>query len=325
MNYSKLIKLSIFIDLLLWIVCFCTGSTVRTTAFILGTLWTFACGTAFFRAFHEIELMLEALPDERKMNDQADRCKSKEAKRVADQIRAYGTHLDQSYSASMMDKQSRISALQSQINPHFLYNTLECIRSEAIIQHCDSIARMSKALASFFRYSISRRENIVTIQDELSNIQNYFLIQDYRFENKFALHIEVTPGDENVYDAMIPKMTLQPIVENAIFHGLETKSEKGNVTIRIAAAQDLLHIVISDDGVGISHDKLALMRKNMDLAQSQQGNEASGNGIALYNVNQRLKITFGETYGLQLYSTEGVGTDVEILIPLEYDRDKFQL
>ena len=97
--------------------------------------------------------------------------------------------LKQEYSVEMVDKQTKLSALQSQINPHFLYNTLECIRSEALLYDCDSIARMAKALASFFRYSISKKENVVTIREELANIENYFLIQSYRFDDKFSLEI----------------------------------------------------------------------------------------------------------------------------------------
>ena len=89
------------------------------------------------------------------------------------------------YTASVSSSQSKINALQNQINPHFLYNTLECIRSEAILRDCESIARMSHALALFFRYSISRKENIVTLRDELSNIKNYFFIQQFRFEDRF--------------------------------------------------------------------------------------------------------------------------------------------
>ena len=324
MNGSKLIRLYALIGALLFGTCIIAGSPEwRITAGVLGLLWTVFGGLLLFRMLQELEGVLFALPDERKMNSSETSCKSRTARRMIGQIRDYGINLRRSYSASMMDKQSRISSLQSQINPHFLYNTLECIRSEAILQGSDSIARMSKALASFFRYSISRREDIVTVQDELSNIQNYFLIQEYRFENKFSLKIEIEPEDERIYDAMIPKMTLQPIVENSIFHGLETKAENGSVTIRIAATQDLLHIVVSDDGIGMDRENLERMRRSMEQAPQRENRESSGNGIALYNVNQRLKITFGETYGLQLYSTEGIGTDVEILMPLVRGRNKF--
>lgn len=122
------------------------------------------------------------------------RIQTKKIKKLEDDYREkqrVQQKLREEYSVKVQNKQAKIAALQSQINPHFLYNTLECIRSEALLYECDSIARMAKALAAFFRYSISNKENIVTIRDELRNIENYFLIQSYRFENKFALEINV--------------------------------------------------------------------------------------------------------------------------------------
>lgn len=141
---------------------------------------------------------------------------------IGERLQIYAQDLESRYSAKVEDRQSKINSLQSQINPHFLYNTLECIRSEAVCQGCDSIAKMAKALASFFRYSISRKENVVTVQDELNNIEHYIMIQNYRFENKFLFEVEMDPEDKLAYTCQIPKMTIQPIVENAIFHGLET-------------------------------------------------------------------------------------------------------
>ncbi|MFT3983545.1 MAG: sensor histidine kinase [Lachnospiraceae bacterium] len=228
------------------------------------------------------------------------------------------------YSAKVMDRQSEINSLQSQINPHFLYNTLECIRSEAVVQNCDSIANMAKSLASFFRYSISRRENIVTLADELNNIKNYFLIQNYRFENKFQLFIQIEDEDEAVYSYLIPKMTIQPIVENSIFHGLETKSGDCQVKISICTTEDKVLLMISDNGIGMSEESLAELRNRMESGQKAEADveedknlsSEHGSGIALYNVNQRIKLSFGAMYGLQVYSILGAGTDIEIILPM---------
>ena len=225
------------------------------------------------------------------------------------------------YSVRMVDKQAKLSALQSQINPHFLYNTLECIRSEALLYDCDSIARMAKALASFFRYSISKKENIVTLQEEFNNIENYFLIQSYRFDDKFSFEIRTTPEDRTAYSCLIPKLSLQPIVENAIFHGLETKPDKGKVTIRVEMTETNVIIVVSDDGVGIEREELERMRDA--LKNPKKETKTSGernNGIALANVSQRIKLIFGDDYGLNLYSTKGIGTDVEIILPIMTDK-----
>lgn len=233
--------------------------------------------------------------------------------------------LQDEYSVRMVDKQAKLSALQSQINPHFLYNTLECIRSEALLYDCDSIARMAKALASFFRYSISKKENIVTLREEFNNIENYFLIQSYRFDDKFSFEILAAPEDREAYSCLIPKLSLQPIVENAIFHGLETKPDKGKVTIRAEMTEKNVIIIVSDDGVGIEREELERMRDSLKNSKKETDKERKtsgerGNGIALTNVSQRIKLIFGDDYGLNLYSTKGIGTDVEIILPIMTDK-----
>lgn len=270
----------------------------------------------------KLERAMELLPDTNKIRSLFLEEKDLAVKSYADMILQYGEELEENYSAKMIDKQTRINTLQSQINPHFLYNTLECIRSEAIFLKCDSIANMSKALSSFFRYSISRKENIVTIGDEINNIRNYFLIQSYRFDDKFELNIDIEEGDDRIYNYQIPKMTIQPIVENSIFHGLETKSEKGNVTIRIYTTEDKVIVIISDDGIGIDAANLEKMRYDMEHTPNGKEDRQSvhSNGIALYNVNQRIKLAFGNEYGINIYSTQGIGTDVEIIMPIMMDR-----
>ena len=252
------------------------------------------------------------------------RIKKVEAERER-QLSELEEKLQDEYSVRMVDKQAKLSALQSQINPHFLYNTLECIRSEALLYDCDSIARMAKALASFFRYSISKKENIVTLREEFNNIENYFLIQSYRFDDKFSFEILAAPEDREAYSCLIPKLSLQPIVENAIFHGLETKPDKGRVTIRVEMTEKNVIIIVSDDGVGIGREELERMRdslKNSRKETDQEGKSPGerGNGIALTNVSQRIKLIFGEDYGLNLYSTKGIGTDVEIILPIMTDK-----
>lgn len=229
----------------------------------------------------------------------------------------------EAYRAAVSSSQSKINALQNQINPHFLYNTLECIRSEAILQDCENIARMSHALASFFRYSISRKENIVTLRDELSNIKNYFFIQQFRFEDRFFLDIQVEDGDDELLDCLLPKMTLQPIVENCVFHGLEPKAEQGHVTIRISGTKDMMKVIVEDDGVGMPPDVLDKMRAALEEERQPTNQpDTHGNGIAMYNVNQRIKLAFGRDYGLFVYSTENLGTDVEIWMPKVYTKEE---
>lgn len=240
----------------------------------------------------------------------------------AEILQKYADDLESGYSVKVEDRQSKINSLQSQINPHFLYNTLECIRSEAVCQGCDSIAKMARALASFFRYSISRKENVVTIEDELNNIKHYIMIQNYRFEDKFLFQVDMEPEDKAAYACQIPKMTIQPIVENAIFHGLETKQGECRVVIRIRLAKDLVLLTVSDNGIGMDEEQLQKLRKGVEQEREKSREDsAHGNGIALYNVNQRLKLLFGEGYGLHIYSTKGEGTDVEIQMPARTGRE----
>ena len=216
-------------------------------------------------------------------------------------------------------RQAQYLALQNQINPHFLYNTLESIRGEALIAGMDSVADMTEALAKFFRYTITKVENLVSVQEELDNCETYFLIQKYRFGDRIELHIECDEDDWNdIMNCKIPKLTLQPILENSIIHGTELKVGRSNLTIAFERTQERLIIRISDDGVGMDEEKLAqlndrLRSESSSMDYKQQNKEG---GIALINVNNRIHLIFGEEYGMHIYSIPGKGTDVEISVPL---------
>lgn len=234
--------------------------------------------------------------------------------------------IDRNNLISVSKKQAEYLALQNQINPHFLYNTLEGIRSEALIAGLDSIAEMTEALATFFRYTISQVENLVTLEDELANIENYYYIQQFRFGDKLTLSIEYERDDDDfneleVLRYRLPKLTLQPIVENSIYHGIERKVGKGRLIIRIGVSDERLRIRVSDDGLGMPEEKLKqlnekLRRLSVDDVQDQTNRKG---GIAVVNVNNRIKLLFGEEYGINVYSREGVGTDVLINLPLVQD------
>lgn len=214
-------------------------------------------------------------------------------------------------------RQAQFLALQNQINPHFLYNTLEGIRSEALLAGLDSVATMTEALSTFFRYTISNVENLVSLQQELENTKNYFFIQQFRFGNRIKLHISFDGEQEHeVLQYRIPKLTLQPIVENCIVHGLECKVGEGNLYIRIETSQSRLFITVRDDGVGMPDDVLQQMQSKLSTRSFDyvKRDEHQG-GIALVNVNNRIKLLFGEQYGLTVTSRIGVGTDVAISLP----------
>lgn len=224
-------------------------------------------------------------------------------------------------SPEMMDvnkRQAQYLALQNQINPHFLYNTLESIRGEALIAGMDNIADMTEALAKFFRYTITKVENLVSVEEELDNCETYFLIQKYRFGSRLQLHILYEEENkESIMNCRIPKLTLQPILENSIIHGTELKIGTGNLTIQFEQTDKRLLIRISDDGVGMNEQTLAKLNRQLGRGgKALADSENKKGGIALVNVNNRIHLLFGEEYGMHVYSIQGKGTDVEVTLPI---------
>lgn len=218
----------------------------------------------------------------------------------------------------LTSKHAEYRALQNQINPHFLYNTLEAIRSDAICAGADDIANITEALATFFRYTISNVNSMVTIEAELNNAENYFAIQNFRFGDKINLKINLDDENISILEYEIPKLTLQPIIENAIIHGLEHKVEPGKIEIDITITEDRLIIKITDDGVGM--DEMVLNNINERLheisGEGHNQNNSKKGGIALINVNNRIKLQFGDKYGLRILSIKNFGTSVEVTLPL---------
>lgn len=231
---------------------------------------------------------------------------------IQDVISYYTTKQD----VEIYSRQVELAALQSQINPHFLYNTLDAIRGQAIQDNNREVAMMIQTLSAFFRYSISRRGNAVTLRDELDNVQNYMKIQQYRFEDRFRLEMEI--DDPDVYDYYVPRLILQPIVENAIQHGLENMRSGGLITIDVEEADDLI-IMISDNGKGMSLQELDELNGRIMAEKAEENRLAPAGkqeGIALVNVQKRIELFFGVPYGLHVYSSIGRGTDVEITLPV---------
>jgi len=220
---------------------------------------------------------------------------------------------------NLSKKQAEYLALQNQINPHFLYNTLEAIRGDALYAGVMSIAETTEALSSFFRYTITEVKTLVTLADELENAGNYFKIQQYRFDDKIKMVINFpeNENEESVRLLKLPKLTLQPIIENAVFHGLEGKTNGGCITIQLETTNKNLMICISDNGLGIPEQRLRQLNKSLEKAAipTMQEEKRSKGGIALRNVSQRIKLLFGEEYGLHIYSIQGYGTDVNITLP----------
>lgn len=216
------------------------------------------------------------------------------------------------YSIKLRQKEAELNSLQNQINPHFLYNTLESIRGAALYHGIHDIAAMSKALSLLFRYSISDRV-LVSIKEELQHLDNYLSIQNFRYENKFELLCSIPP---ELMDYKILKLTLQPLIENSIKHGLEMKLGKGTVKLEILALDSNIKIQISDDGLGMPPKKVEELNRSLTYDKYLPGSEGdrSGTGIGVNNVNSRIKLYFGGQYGLK-FRDSLVGTTVEITLP----------
>ena len=215
----------------------------------------------------------------------------------------------------LLTRQADIRALQSQINPHFLYNALESIRGQAIADHCPEIALMTQTLAKFFRYSISTKGDVVTVADELENVANYMLIQQYRFGSRFRYRVQVDEPREMVERATLPKLTLQPLVENAIVHRFSDMTEGGELLIHVSLLSGNVRILVRDNGCGIGEEMMDAL--SSALADLEEKEENANRHVGISNVDRRLKLCFGPEYGLEIESDPGLGTTVRVLIPLK--------
>jgi two-component sensor histidine kinase len=209
-------------------------------------------------------------------------------------VKGIGLLINKIYSIQLRQKEAELNSLQNQINPHFLYNTLESIRGAALYHGIHDIAAMSRALSLLFRYSISEHV-LVTIHEELQHLENYISIQNFRFENKFELQCSMPPELGNY---RILKLTLQPLIENSIKHGLEMKLGKGTIKIDILSLNNSLKIRISDDGVGMQPKKIEELNRSLinDKSWSEAEEDRSHTGIGVRNVNSRIKLYFGGQY-----------------------------
>jgi two-component system, sensor histidine kinase YesM len=217
------------------------------------------------------------------------------------------------FEMKLAKKEAELSALQAQINPHFLYNTLECIRSIGLAHNIPEILEISTSLAKILRYSI-KVESYVLIENEINCIKSYLKIMSIRFNDKFNIMFEI---DDTILPTKIPKMILQPIVENAIYHGLEQKRGRGNLSFKgYILNENTVRIEICDDGKGINELDLQKIQFYLKEKDQQSHTESTINrGIGLMNIHQRIQLAYGENYGITIYSKEQEGTKVILVIP----------
>lgn len=215
--------------------------------------------------------------------------------------------MEEMYNSQLNEKQTRLQMLQAQINPHFLYNTLNLMASLANIYDAPEIRTVAIKMAELLRYNL-KSGPVVTLKEEVDQVERYFAIQAIRFPGKYAM--ECALPDE-LRQMQVPAFILQPIVENAVLHGLSERERDGYVMINCFVEFEKLHILVADNGVGISPEKLARLAASLEKPAQE-----AHSSIGLTNVNQRIQAYCGSGYGLRLNSTQGKGTMVELTLPL---------
>ena len=203
-------------------------------------------------------------------------------------------------------RKSDLMVLQNQINPHFLYNTLDIIVWMVENEKSDDAVRAVTALARFFRISLSKGRTIIPVADEIEHVRNYLMIQNMRYKNKFSYTFCV---DEKTKRLGTIKLVLQPLVENAIYHAMEFMDDDGELVVGTRIEEDTLILWVKDNGCGMTQEKVDAL-----LSGTVQ-ETGRGSGVGVRNVTERIQLLFGEAYGLRIYSEPDEGTIVEVYIP----------
>lgn len=203
-------------------------------------------------------------------------------------------------------RKSELDALQSQINPHFLYNTLDSIVWMVESERYQDAISMVTSLASLFRISLSKGKNIISIKDEIEHAKNYMKIQKVRFKDQFSFEVNI---DSEIEEYSTIKLIIQPLLENAIYYGVESMRDEGIITVNGYATEDDIYIEVADNGMGIPLEEQMLLLTDNTRARKR------GSGIGLINVHRRIKLYYGEDYGLQIKSELDEGTTVIIHLP----------
>lgn len=219
------------------------------------------------------------------------------------------TLISEVYEVKLEELSSKLKELESNINAHFLYNTLDSIKSCLEGGKKQEASNMITMLANFFRIAMSKGRDKITIKNELEMVTYYLKLQKMHYTDKFDWDIKT---DADISEFLIPRFTLQPIIENALNHGIRNKINKGMINVHGYFDGDTIVIDISDNGVGMSEEKLKELEEFMGKVTY-----SSDKAYGLVNVNTRIKLTFGNTYGLKIQSKENMGTLVQVIIPIE--------
>ncbi len=219
--------------------------------------------------------------------------------------------LNQVYEEQRAKRKFEFSVLQAQINPHFLYNTLNSVCSLINLKKAEEANTMIRAIGQFYRTALSNGKSVIPISDEIINIRNYIQIQSMRYGDKIKYDIDIS---DEILDKYIVKLTLQPLIENSIYHGVKELDKAGIIVIRGRMEEDKILISVTDNGVGMPKEKSDRLLRTEDMH--------TDHSFGLYNIHKRLQLYFGKDYGLRIQSELGIGTTATVVIPLNYGGEK---
>lgn len=214
------------------------------------------------------------------------------------------------YQTEIARKEAQLNALQAQINPHFLYNTLQIMDIMAEDKEAYEISKACQALSKIFRYSIQRGGETVTLREELQHVKNYILIQNLRLGDKLEVVYDVAETSLNLE---IIKLIIQPLVENSIVHGIESSDKKCVIKISARLQEDTMIITVEDTGRGMDEEELFDIKES--LSDEHEDTSKKQGGIALINVNSRIKLYYSDRYGLSIQSKKNIGTKITLILP----------
>jgi two-component system, sensor histidine kinase YesM len=222
--------------------------------------------------------------------------------------------VEEVYVIGLREKEAELAALQSQINPHFIYNTLESINMLAIRRESELVSDMVTALGRLLRYTVGHDRRTVRLGDELETALAYVKIQQLRYGERLRVLFDVEPV---LLRQTVPKLLLQPMIENAIYHGIGDSEEGGTIWINAVAFEDVLLLTVRDDGRGMSEAEMEELRTSIARSSLSSPQEKDGHGVALRNIYQRLALMYGDTFELHVDGSPGAGTAFTITIPLQ--------
>lgn len=220
--------------------------------------------------------------------------------------------------SEILNKEMEFKTLQSQMNPHFLYNTLDTINWLAFKEKQTEICNLVAAISSLIRASISNKKSIITIEHELDYVKNYIYIQHIRYKDRFDTIYDI---DESLLKQAVPKLIIQPIVENAIIHGIENSKNKNLLYISVKRENECIVIIVKDTGIGMTDEKVSELLKEPLNAEGDE--QKAHTNLGLYAVHKRIQLMYGDLYGLTVQSQAGEGTTVTLHIPFTKKQEMF--